>query len=185
MPRLPSILIAGLVACGGTTARPAEDAPTPAPGPRPSRVAVATLVDSTGSQIGVATLSDSAGAALLGLSVSGLSPGTHGLHIHAQGNCVPPAFESAGGHFNPDGRKHGLRNPEGPHAGDLPNLHVPSNGSVDTSYAVSGDLVRAGPRFILQPGGTSIVVHAAADDEVTDPSGSSGARIACGVFRAD
>jgi Cu-Zn family superoxide dismutase len=166
------------VGCGGTTARPAGETP------RPSPVAVAKLVDSSGAQIGLATLSDSAGSARLGLSVAGLTPGAHGLHVHAQGACTPPSFASAGPHLNPDGKRHGTRNPQGPHAGDLPNLQVGANGSADTTFAVSPDLARSGPRFLLQPGGTAIVIHAGPDDETTDPSGNSGARVVCGVFNA-
>ncbi len=173
-----------VLGCAGATARPADEAPGPAEAIRPLTVAVATLVDSTGAQIGVATLSDSAGSARLGLSIGGLTPGVHGLHVHAQGTCTPPSFESAGPHFNPDGKKHGTRNPDGPHAGDLPNLRAGANGSADTSFAVQADLATSGSRFLLQPGGTAIVVHAGPDDEVTDPSGTSGARVACGVFKA-
>lgn len=184
MHRTISLFAAGLIACSGTTARPAEDTPTPEKASRPSQVAVATLVDSTGAQIGVATLSDSAGTPRLGMSVAGLAPGAHGFHIHATGTCTPPTFESAGAHFNPDGKKHGLRNPQGPHAGDLPNLQVGANGSADTSFAVSPDLIRAGSRFVLLPGGTAVVIHAGPDDGMTDPSGNSGSRIACGVFKA-
>lgn len=183
MNRSLPMFAAGLLACGGT-ARPAGDTPSPSTGPKPSEVAVAMLVSATGARIGVATLSASAGAARLGVSVAGLPPGAHGIHIHANGACTPPDFESAGPHFIPDGKKHGLRNPEGPHAGDLPNIELGSNGSADTSFAVSNDLARSGPQFVLQPGGTSIVIHAGADDEMTDPSGNSGARIACGVFKA-
>ncbi len=177
------LLAAGLLACGGTTVRPAEDTPAPEAAAAPDQIAVATLVDSTGAQVGVATLSDSAGSARLGVSVAGLTPGMHGLHIHAAGTCTPPAFESAGPHFNPDARKHGAKNPQGAHTGDLPNLLAGSNGSADTSFAVSTDLTRAGPRFVFQPAGTAIVVHAGPDDEMTDPSGNSGSRIACGVFK--
>ena len=173
-----------LLACAGTTARPNGEAPGPAETLRPSTVAVATLIDSTGAQIGVATLTDSAGSAHLGLSVGGLSPGIHGLHIHAQGTCTPPSFVSAGPHLNPDGKKHGSQNPEGPHIGDLPNFRAAANGSADTSFAVLHDLATSGSRFLLPPGGTAIVIHAGPDDEVTDPAGSSGARVACGVLKA-
>jgi Cu-Zn family superoxide dismutase len=172
------------VGCGSTTARPAGETPRPAEDVRLRPVAVANLVDSSGAQVGLATLSDSVGSARLGLSVAGLTPGAHGLHIHAQGTCTPPSFASAGPHFNPDGKQHGTRNPQGPHAGDLPNLQIGANGSADTTFDVSADLARSGPRFLLQPGGTAIVIHAGPDDETTDPSGNSGARVACGVFNA-
>jgi superoxide dismutase, Cu-Zn family len=185
MPCSPSYLAAlACVACGGTSVRTAEDAPPPIPEASPSQIAVAPLIDSSAAQVGVATLIDSAGVVQLGVSIGGLTPGLHGIHVHATGACVPPGFSSAGSHFNPDGRKHGILNPEGAHTGDLPNLRVGDNGSADTTFAVPVALARSGPRFLLQPGGTTLVIHAGADDERTDPSGNSGARVACGVFHA-
>jgi Cu-Zn family superoxide dismutase len=150
--------------------------------PAPEPVASGTLRNPAGDRIGVATLSDTSGTLRLGLSVAQLSPGPHGLHFHAQGTCTPPDFASAGAHFNPEGRQHGRLNPEGPHLGDLPNLIVASEGSADTSFMVPRELAGTGPRSLLQPGGTALVIHAAADDERTDPSGNSGARIACAVI---
>jgi len=150
------------------------------PGPQP--VASGTIRDAAGERIGVATLSDTAGALRLGVSVGSLAPGPHGFHFHAQGSCTPPDFASAGAHFNPDGRKHGRLNPEGPHLGDLPNLVVGANGSVDTSLVVPKELVGSGPSSLLQPGGTALVIHADPDDERTDPGGNSGARVACAVI---
>jgi Cu-Zn family superoxide dismutase len=129
----------------------------------------------------VATLVDTAGALRLAVSVGGLTPGPHGLHVHAAGSCTPPSFASAGGHFNPEGRQHGRLNPSGPHLGDLPNLVVGPDGSADTSFAVS-QAERSGPRSLQQPGGTSVVIHAGPDDERTDPSGGSGDRVACAVL---
>jgi Cu-Zn family superoxide dismutase len=114
------------------------------------------------------------------VSVSGLTPGPHGIHIHEQGACTGPDFGSAGGHLNPAGRQHGLENPAGPHAGDLPNLLVDADGSADTIFAVSPDLL-AGGEGLFHVGGTAVVVHAERDDQHTDPSGGSGARVACGV----
>ena len=149
-------------------------------GPKP--LASGTFRDTAGGRIGVATLTDTAGTLRLGRSGGSLSPGPHGLHFHAQGTCSPPDFSSAGAHFNPDGRKHGRLNPEGPHLGDLPNLIVGADSSADTSFMVPGELGGAGPRSLLQPGGTALVIHAGADDERTDPSGNSGARVACAVI---
>jgi Cu-Zn family superoxide dismutase len=182
MHRMILSLAGASLACGVTTARSVTTA-APSTASAPSRVAVATLVDAANSQIGVATLTDSAGATSLSVSVSGLAPGLHGMHVHSQGACTPPGFESAGPHFNPDEKQHGTRNPEGPHAGDLPNLLAGPNGSADTTMAVSAGLT-SGPHSVLQPGGTAIVIHTGPDDEMTDPSGNSGSRIACGVFRA-
>jgi len=151
-------------------------------GTSPRPFASGTFRDTAGDRVGLATLTDSAGAVRLGVSVSQLSPGPHGLHFHAQGTCTPPDFTSAGPHFNPDGRKHGRLNPEGPHLGDLPNLVAGPDGSADTSFTVAHDLAGPGTRSLLQPGGTALVIHAKPDDERTDPSGNSGDRVACAVI---
>jgi superoxide dismutase, Cu-Zn family len=151
-------------------------------GPNPKPFASGTFRNPAGDRVGLATLTDSAGTVRLGVSASQLSPGPHGLHFHAQGTCTPPDFTSAGAHFNPDGRKHGRLNPEGPHLGDLPNLVVGADGSADTSFTVAHDLAEPGARSLLQPGGTALVIHAKADDERTDPSGNSGDRVACAVI---
>jgi Cu-Zn family superoxide dismutase len=144
--------------------------------------ASASLLDSTGARVGVATFSDSAGSGWLALSVTGLKPGAHGMHIHESGTCTTPDFRSAGGHLNPDAKKHGTRNPDGPHAGDLPNLLVEEDGSADTTLALSRVLLAAGPSSMLGAQQRSLVIHADPDDEQTDPSGNSGARVACGVI---
>ena len=151
-------------------------------GPNPKPFASGTFMNADGDRVGLATLTDSAGTVRLGVSASQLSPGPHGLHFHAQGTCTPPDFTSAGAHFNPEGRKHGRLNPEGPHLGDLPNLIAGPDGSADTSFTVAHDLAGPGARSLLQPGGTAIVIHAKADDERTDPSGNSGDRVACAVI---
>jgi superoxide dismutase, Cu-Zn family len=151
-------------------------------GPNPKPFASGTFRNAAGDRVGLATLTDSAGTVRLGVSASQLSPGPHGLHFHAQGTCTPPDFASAGAHFNPDGRKHGRLNPEGPHLGDLPNLIAGSDGSADTSFIVAHDLAEPGARSLLQPGGTALVIHAKPDDERTDPSGDSGDRVACAVI---
>jgi Cu-Zn family superoxide dismutase len=141
---------------------------------RPADLGSGTFRDSTGQRVGVATLADSSGAVRLGISVGELSPGLHGLHFHAQAECSPPDFASAGAHLNPEGRRHGRLNPEGPHLGDLPNLLVRDDGSADTTIVLGAETpLRAGP--------IALVIHAGPDDERTDPSGNSGARIACAV----
>lgn len=117
------------------------------------------------------------------LRVTGMPPGTHGAHLHAVGRCDAPEFTSAGSHWNPTSRQHGLRNPQGAHLGDLPNLVVAANGTGTLTATVPVPYV-PGAGSMLDPDGTALVVHAAADDQVTDPSGNSGARIACAVVGA-
>jgi superoxide dismutase, Cu-Zn family len=169
------VVLAGLVAACHPAPRGPEGVPLPPPD------ATATLIDSTGARVGVVTFSMVDGGARLGVSVSGLTPGPHGIHIHEQGACTRPDFASAGAHLNPERRQHGLENPAGPHAGDLPNLLVDSDGSADTIFAVSPDLLGRGEGLLFRAGGTAVVVHAERDDQRTDPSGGSGARVACGV----
>ena len=106
----------------------------------------------------------------------------HGIHIHAVGRCDPPDFMSAGDHVNPTNRQHGLRNPQGPHAGDLPNLTVEAGGT-GTFQAANVDLtLGAGANGLFDADGSALVVHADPDDEATEPTGNSGGRIACGVI---
>jgi Cu-Zn family superoxide dismutase len=110
--------------------------------------------------------------------------GTHGIHIHETGTCTGPGFESAGGHFNVDQKKHGSMSPNGPHAGDLQNFTVDSTGHVRINLSdVSVTLAKNAPNSLMKTGGTAIVIHAGPDDYKTDPSGNSGARIACGVVQ--
>ena len=171
------VLLAALAAACHPAARGPEGLPLPPP------AATATLMDSTGARVGVATFSVVDSGIRLGVSVSGLTPGQHGIHIHEQGACTAPDFASAGGHLNPAGREHGLENPAGPHAGDLPNLDVEADGSADTIFAVAPDLLTGGEGPLFHAGGTAVVVHAERDDQHTDPSGGSGARVACGVVK--
>jgi superoxide dismutase, Cu-Zn family len=175
--RLAALVVAGALAgCGGGQPRgpggTALEEPT----------ATASLADSTGARVGVATFSDSGGSGWVAVSVTGLTPGPHGMHIHESGTCTTPEFQSAGGHFNPGSKKHGTQNPEGSHAGDLPNLMVEEDGSADTTLAISSTLLVEGPTSMLGTEQRSLVIHADPDDEKTDPSGNSGARVVCGVI---
>ena len=145
--------------------------------------AVAVLRDANNSTVGLATFNeDIFGLVHIQVLVSGLTPGLHGIHIHDSANCTEPSFTSAGGHYNPLGKEHGLANPKGPHAGDLPNLVV---GYDNTGYmAVTTNLVTLSPgqTTLFTGNGTSLVIHSGPDDQITNPAGNSGERIICGAI---
>jgi superoxide dismutase, Cu-Zn family len=146
------------------------------------QAARAQLKDAKGKVVGSATLGEASDGVRITVQVSGFKPGEHGFHIHTVGKCEPPEFASAGAHFNPYGKKHGLDNPSGPHAGDFPNLKVEADGTGSLSTTDMLATLKEGPNSLFQPGGTSLIVHADPDDEKTDPTGNSGARVACGVI---
>jgi len=132
------------------------------------------LVNAAGAATGAVQVEPRSGGAYLRIAVQGLPPGDHGLHLHAVGRCDPPGFQSAGGHWNPEGRQHGHLNPQGPHLGDLPNLTVSANGHGAINFRIAG--------LMTDADGTSLVIHARPDDYRTDPIGNSGDRIACAVL---
>jgi superoxide dismutase, Cu-Zn family len=144
------------------------------------------LVNSSGQSIGTVRAWQTAGGVTFRLDATGLSHGIHAVHVHAVGRCDPPDFASAGPHWNPTARKHGMNNPAGPHAGDLPNVEVAANGVVGATLTLPGASLFAPPGTpgaLLDGDGASLVIHAGPDDYVTDPSGNSGARIACTVLQ--
>jgi Cu-Zn family superoxide dismutase len=143
--------------------------------------ASAVLKDATGKDVGKATLTLTPSGVLVRLDLTAVPPGDHAFHIHAVGKCEPPKFESAGPHFNPDETKHGLMNPEGPHAGDMPNLHVPAEGKLQVEI-LNAMVTLSAEAALLDADGAALVIHAAADDYKTDPAGNAGDRIACGVI---
>ena len=146
--------------------------------------ATANLLNTSGYKIGEANFAERKdGGVDMALQAWDLPPGIYGMHIHDSGFCDSPEFQTAGGHFNPFGRKHGLKNPQGPHAGDLPNLVVPASGKVSLAVTLREVTLREGAHSLLRAQGTSLVLHANPDDQVTDPAGNSGARIACGVIQ--
>jgi superoxide dismutase, Cu-Zn family len=150
-----------------------------------AQTAHADLVNAQGATIGHAKLSGSASGVHVSVSVSQLAPGEHGIHIHNVGKCEGPAFTTAGGHFNPTNAHHGFHNAQDPrpHLGDLPNLTVGANGKGKLNFSVKGATLGDGPNSLFHDGGTSLVIHAKADDLMSDPSGNSGDRIACGVIQ--
>jgi superoxide dismutase, Cu-Zn family len=142
------------------------------------------LIGRDGQGIGGARLDAEGDGVRVTVQLQGLTPnGEHAIHFHATGRCDPPDFQSAGPHFNPHDRQHGLQNPQGPHAGDMPNLRANAQGAVDTTFVTTLARLAPGTAESLQrEGGAALVVHAGPDDHVTDPSGNSGDRIACGVI---
>ncbi len=136
-----------------------------------------------GKDAGTITLTDKKGGVAFKLDLMNLPPGEHAIHVHQFPKCDPPDYRSSGFHFNPAGKKHGIKNPEGFHDGDIPlNLKVGANGTEKSSFVVKTiSLDPSAPNSILANGGTSIVIHADVDDMETDPGGNSGARIACGL----
>lgn len=142
----------------------------------------ADILNGQNEKIGTATLTQEAEGVRIHVEVSKLAPGTHAMHIHTVGECHGPDFKSAGAHFNPFGKKHGIENPEGPHAGDLPNFEAGADGTAKVDVLAKLVTLRDGKNSLFQPGGTCLVVHEKADDNKTDPAGNAGARLACGVI---
>ncbi|MCI1141544.1 superoxide dismutase family protein [Sphingomonas sp. WKB10] len=174
-----AMLILGLSTAALAACAPKDEVAVGSPVAGGAR-AVAMLKTATGADAGRATATEVAGGIRYTLDVKGLPVGTHGAHIHTVGRCDAPDFTTAGGHWNPTAMKHGSMNPQGPHEGDLPNLIVDSAGRGTIGMTVPGATMAQ----MLDADGAAIVVHAGPDDLMTDPSGNSGGRIACGVFTA-
>jgi Cu-Zn family superoxide dismutase len=144
--------------------------------------AKAILKNSQGEKVGEAKLTETPKGVKIELKAENLPPGGHAFHIHEKGVCTPPDFADAGGHFNPFGKEHGLENPKGPHAGDLPNITVGPDGKVSFETVATLVTLKPGKNSLFQPGATSLMIHAHADDMMSDPAGNAGPRIACGVI---
>ena len=143
--------------------------------------AKANLRNAEGKEVGSAALTQTPAGVLITLSVKGLPAGEHAFHVHAVGKCEPP-FTTAGGHFNPEKKKHGMMASDGPHAGDMPNLHVPTSGELAVDVLNAAVTLEKGKaNSLFGPEGTALIIHAGKDDYKTDPTGEAGGRIACGL----
>ena len=171
--RRPLIVIAATVLAGCAYDEPQGGAPM-------------ALVNASGQSIGTVRAVQTSGGVTFRINAAGLPHGIHGVHVHSVGRCDPPDFSSAGPHWNPTSRKHGTNNPAGPHAGDMPNVEVAANGvltAVETLPGASLVSPPGTPGSLLDADGAALVIHAGPDDYMTDPSGNSGARIACAILQ--
>src|SRR5215471_8845405 len=148
----------------------------------PAQDVTVQLKTAQGQDAGTAIIKSASHGVVVQLKAKNLPPGEHGIHFHQSAKCDPPDFKTAGPHFNPEGKKHGLNNPEGHHAGDMKNLTVAANGTARTSVVNKDVDMGDDSHSIFSNGGTSLVIHAKPDDMKTDPTGNSGERIACGVI---
>ncbi|NIJ17118.1 superoxide dismutase family protein [Sphingobium vermicomposti] len=144
--------------------------------------ATAVLLAADGSSRGEARVTEASDGLHVMVDAKGLTPGMHAVHVHGTGNCTPPDFTSAGGHWNPSGRQHGRDNPAGMHMGDMPNMIAGADGSGQMEYVIPGARLGSGGMPMLDADGAAIVIHAQADDNRSDPAGNAGGRVACGVI---
>ena len=169
------------------SAAPAFAAPAPAAPATPPPMTHVTFRAADGSDRGMAMLSEGPSGVLVRLQLKGLSPGWHAVHFHAKGDCSDNAagFQASGAHIHAMEHPHGLLNPKGPDMGDLPNLYATADGTVNAEvFSALVSLRGTGPRpALMDADGSAIVVHANADDGVTQPIGGAGARVACAVVR--
>jgi Cu-Zn family superoxide dismutase len=153
--------------------------------PAAAQVARATLKDASGKAVGEVNFVQTISGVLMRLELKGLPAGEHAFHVHAVGKCEPP-FTSAGDHFNPGSKKHGLEAADGAHAGDMPNLHIPASGDLSVEVMnTTITLSKGHANSVFDTDGSAVVVHAKADDYKSDPAGNAGDRIACGVINPE
>ena len=144
-------------------------------------MAQARLINTAGATIGQAIFEQTPSGVLITVEIAGLPPGAHGIHLHSVGACAPD-FTAAKGHINPDGASHGLRHPQGPDNGDLPNLFVAADGSAKAQFFTTRVSLAGGALpALLDTDGSAVIVHENPDDHLTQPIGGAGGRIACGI----
>ncbi|MCS0494002.1 superoxide dismutase family protein [Ancylobacter sp. MQZ15Z-1] len=159
-------------------------AQTPKPAARATATATASIINTEGAQIGTATLRQTLHGVLIAVEVSGLPQGEHGFHIHQTGRCDPKdGFKTAGGHYAPRQKRHGLMDPDGPHAGDMPNQLVGAAGTMSVQVLDTAVTLEPGKATLFDDDGSAIVIHSGPDDYVSQPAGNAGDRIACGVIK--
>jgi Cu-Zn family superoxide dismutase len=176
---VPAILL--LAACQPADEPTDTETPEAAATPEAELLGTADLATADGTAAGTARLSATGDEVTIHVELAGLPAGTHAVHLHTTGACDAPKFESAGGHLNPEGKQHGTANPEGSHLGDLGNVEIAADGSGSIETAIRANRADA-LAAIFDTDGTAVMVHAGADDNMTDPSGNAGDRIACGVL---
>jgi len=154
----------------------------PVTGSAKSNAIAVKIKDAAGKDAGTVTIKSSGPGVSLKLDLKGFAPGEHAIHFHQNAKCEGPDFKSAGGHFNPESKKHGLENPEGSHAGDMLNFTADEKGNARATIINKGVNLGSDAHSLYTGGGTSLVIHANPDDMKTDPAGNAGDRIACGVI---
>lgn len=153
--------------------------------PNQSDIKTVTMVDNSSATIGTIQLSETKAGVLFNVDLQWLDPNAeHAIHVHEKGDCSPlGSFKNAGGHYNPMNKMHGMKHPEGQHAGDMPNLKPDSEGAIKTTFVNMNITLDSGESSVFDEDGSAIVIHAGADDHVSQPSGAAGGRIACGIIQ--